>query len=410
MSTAKTMYAEDPGPPEMIPAISGAIGPTRPERVERRAVGRRRRPEPSGRHRTPPAAPTAASASALTSAINSLEPSQAQRHHRLPAARHRSADRPDPGDHRGRERVAGDGPRLADPHQARRRRRPRSSRPRSSPPTHRTLQYMDIRQFITKLTPKGWAMVGGSARGRDRVPDPDHALRLRAELLDAAHRARSRRRPARSTSTLSAKGIGYQIQNSGTALAVDAEPDEPGADRAGHRRACSASAASSPASSCSNSSAARRLELPAAGHLPARARGPARPDDRADPGRRLRHREPRAARTSRTSCSATAASRPAPRCCCPTPAALDPSAVKGIAQLVASSVQGLSDQTRSRSPTRAARCCGRPRARTPPAAATTLAAGGRPAVRLDDGRGGRRRCSPRRSAPGKAQVVRSTPT
>jgi flagellar M-ring protein FliF len=79
---------------------------------------------------------------------------------------------------------------------------------------------MDIRQFITKLTPKGWAMVGGSAAA---------AIVF---LMLVMHFASSKSYttletsldPAQTgkiTSTLDAKGIGYQIQNGGTALAVD---------------------------------------------------------------------------------------------------------------------------------------------------------------------------------------------
>ena len=93
-------------------------------------------------------------------------------------------------------------------------------------------------------------------------------------------------------STLSAKGIGYQIQNGGTALAVDSS-------QTSQARIALASAGLLGVGStaarlrAAQQLAARRLELPAAGHLPARARGSARPDDRADPGHRLRHREPR---------------------------------------------------------------------------------------------------------------------
>ena len=78
---------------------------------------------------------------------------------------------------------------------------------------------MDIRQFITKLTPKGWAMVGGSA------------LAAIAFLMLIMHFASAPSYstletgldPAQTgkiTSTLDAKGIGYQIENGGTALAV----------------------------------------------------------------------------------------------------------------------------------------------------------------------------------------------
>ena len=80
---------------------------------------------------------------------------------------------------------------------------------------------MDIRQFITKLTPKGWAMVGGSAAAAvvflvmimHFASAPSYSTLLTG--LDPAQ-------TGKIESTLSAKGIGYQIQNGGTALAVTA--------------------------------------------------------------------------------------------------------------------------------------------------------------------------------------------
>ncbi|HEY1510412.1 MAG TPA: flagellar basal-body MS-ring/collar protein FliF [Solirubrobacteraceae bacterium] len=80
---------------------------------------------------------------------------------------------------------------------------------------------MDIRQFITKLTPKGWAMVGGSAAAAivflmlimHFASAPSYSTLLTG--LDPAQ-------TGKIESTLSAKGVGYQIQNGGTALAVDA--------------------------------------------------------------------------------------------------------------------------------------------------------------------------------------------
>jgi flagellar M-ring protein FliF len=78
---------------------------------------------------------------------------------------------------------------------------------------------MDIRQFISKLTPKGWAMVGGSAAAAivflvvimHFASAPSYSTLLTG--LDPAQ-------TGKITSTLDAKGIGYQIQNGGTALAV----------------------------------------------------------------------------------------------------------------------------------------------------------------------------------------------
>ena len=79
---------------------------------------------------------------------------------------------------------------------------------------------MDIRQFITKLTPKGWAMIGGSAAAAivflvvimHFASAPSYSTLLTG--LDPAQ-------TSKIESTLSAKGIGYQIQNGGTALAVN---------------------------------------------------------------------------------------------------------------------------------------------------------------------------------------------
>jgi len=79
---------------------------------------------------------------------------------------------------------------------------------------------MDIRQFIGKLTPKGWAMVGGSVAAAilflvvimHFASAPSYSTLLTG--LDPAQ-------TGKIESTLSSKGIGYQIQNGGTALAVD---------------------------------------------------------------------------------------------------------------------------------------------------------------------------------------------
>jgi flagellar M-ring protein FliF len=78
---------------------------------------------------------------------------------------------------------------------------------------------MDIRQFITKLTPKGWAMVGGSVAAAivflmlimNFASKPSYTTLETG--LDPAQ-------TGKITSALDAKGIGYQIQNGGTALEV----------------------------------------------------------------------------------------------------------------------------------------------------------------------------------------------
>jgi flagellar M-ring protein FliF len=79
---------------------------------------------------------------------------------------------------------------------------------------------MDIRQLITKLTPKGWAMVGGSVAAAIvflmlvmNFASAKSYTTLETSLDPA--------QTGKITSTLDAKGIGYQIQNGGTALAVD---------------------------------------------------------------------------------------------------------------------------------------------------------------------------------------------
>ena len=79
---------------------------------------------------------------------------------------------------------------------------------------------MDIRQLISKLSPKGWAMVGGSAAAAivflvvimHFASAPSYSTLLTG--LDPAQ-------TGKITTTLSSKGITYQIQNGGTALAVE---------------------------------------------------------------------------------------------------------------------------------------------------------------------------------------------
>ena len=79
---------------------------------------------------------------------------------------------------------------------------------------------MDIRQLISKLTPKGWAMVGGSVAAA--------VVFLMLVMNFASAKSYSTLEtgmdPAQTgkiTAALDAKGIGYQIQNGGTALAVN---------------------------------------------------------------------------------------------------------------------------------------------------------------------------------------------
>ncbi len=79
---------------------------------------------------------------------------------------------------------------------------------------------MDIRQLITKLTPKGWAMVGGSVAAAIvflvlvmHFASTKSYTTLETSLDPA--------QTGKITSALDDKGIGYEIQNGGTALAVD---------------------------------------------------------------------------------------------------------------------------------------------------------------------------------------------
>ena len=75
---------------------------------------------------------------------------------------------------------------------------------------------MPIRQFITKLSPKGWAMVGGAAAAAivflclimNFASEPSYTTLLTG--LDPAQ-------TGKITANPDAKGIGYQIQNGGTA-------------------------------------------------------------------------------------------------------------------------------------------------------------------------------------------------
>jgi flagellar M-ring protein FliF len=80
---------------------------------------------------------------------------------------------------------------------------------------------MNIREYISKMTPKGWAMVGGSVAAA--------IVFLMVVMNFASQQSYTTLQtgldPAQTgkiTSALDAKGIGYQLQNGGTALAVNA--------------------------------------------------------------------------------------------------------------------------------------------------------------------------------------------
>src|ERR1700731_4913465 len=78
---------------------------------------------------------------------------------------------------------------------------------------------MPVRQLATKLSPKGWAMVGGAVAASivflmlvmNFASQPSYSTLLTG--LDPAQ-------TGKITSTLDSKGIGYQLQNGGTALGV----------------------------------------------------------------------------------------------------------------------------------------------------------------------------------------------
>ena len=79
---------------------------------------------------------------------------------------------------------------------------------------------MAVRQYISNMTPKGWAMLGGAAAATivflvlvmNFASAKSYSTMLTG--LDPAQ-------TGKLTSTLDGKGIGYEIQNGGTALAVD---------------------------------------------------------------------------------------------------------------------------------------------------------------------------------------------
>jgi flagellar M-ring protein FliF len=78
---------------------------------------------------------------------------------------------------------------------------------------------MPVRQLATRLSPKGWAMVGGAVAASivflmlvmNFASQPSYSTLLTG--LDPAQ-------TGKITSTLDSKGIGYQLQNGGTALGV----------------------------------------------------------------------------------------------------------------------------------------------------------------------------------------------
>ena len=143
-------------------------------------------------------------------------------------------------------------------------------------------------------------------------------------------------RPARSPPRSTRAASATRSKNNGTALAVVKSQVAAGA----HRARREGPPRQRPARlRALRQAEARRLRLPAEGHLPARARGPDRLDDRPDPGRLAARRCARAPedqlfsedQTPATAAVLLSAARDEPR----------PGAVRGIASLVSSSVKGL---------------------------------------------------------------------
>ena len=110
-------------------------------------------------------------------------------------------------------------------------------------------------EMAKKMSPKGWVMLGGSlVLGvaflmivMSVASKPSYST-LEAGIDPA--------QTGKITSTLSAQGISYQLQNNGTAIAVNASQTAAGARRAGHRGP--AHQPSSPASPCSTRSSSAR--------------------------------------------------------------------------------------------------------------------------------------------------------
>ena len=180
--------------------------------------------------------------------------------------------------------------------------------------------------LLTGLDPAQTGKITTRCRPGHRLPDPERRHRARGRLgPDGARRGSRWRRPGCSASQHAARLRAVQQL------------------------------------------AARREQLPAAGHLPARARGPARADDRADPGRRLRHRPARAPQPAVPALRATTPTTTSGRgAAVRLRQLLDPSAVKGIAELVAVERPGPVRPEGDDHRLHRLSCCGRPRAPTRP--------------------------------------------
>ena len=146
-------------------------------------------------------------------------------------------------------------------------------------------------EIAKQMSPKGWAMVGGSAAAglvflvivMQMASEPSYSTLETG--LDPSQ-------TGKITSTLDTQGIAYQLQNNGTALAVQS-------GQTAQARVALATAGllgnQQPGFSLIDNQQLGPEQLPAADHLRARARGPARVDDPDDQRRLLGPGQPRAA-------------------------------------------------------------------------------------------------------------------
>ncbi len=191
-------------------------------------------------------------------------------------------------------------------------------------------------QLASRLTPARMADRGRRRGRRDPVHLPVRAHRLGAQLHDAGER---RRTVADGQDDAHAQPAGHQLpapeQRHRDRRAV--QPDGQGARRARRRGAARQHPAR--ASRCSKNRTSAKATSSSRSPTSARCRGSSRKRStafRASPARRSSS----CCRAPRTRSSAKARTPPRPPCCCPD-TSLAPSSVRGIAQLVASSVPGL---------------------------------------------------------------------
>ena len=304
-------------------AVSGRrVADRRPRRRPAAADGARRR-RASARRCSP-------------SSIQSLRPTQTEAAERVAGARHRQGHRPTA------VVMAVERAQLSMQLAARSARRPSrpsrtSSTPRSRPEPCR------LPPNLLALPAKPKALLGVSAVGDPRgrvLPAPD---RHGAAATRRSPRASTRRRPARSPPRSTSRASPTSCRTTAP-RSPSRRPTRAGAHRArraGRRRRRGGGDAAR--LRALRQAEARRHRLPAEGHLPARARGRDRQHDQRRPGRL----GPGPARAAR--------GRPLRRRATPATAAvllgnaadaLEPGAVRGIAQLVVLLGQGPQDRER----------------------------------------------------------------